>query len=263
MDFEAKKAMRAKKILNSLLEGKNPSSGEDLTDNDSANNASVYWCLLYIADLLSEVIQNGGVQVRRSDKKVFSPSMLDYAKFEFSDKPISMSEFVRRVNDCAPPGMQRLSNACLVDWLVDERYLEQQTIDELKYTRLGERYKEIGLILCKKKLNNGTVSFVGYPRKAQLFLLAHLLVIFENYVFEDRKAKGWTKDELLFLEYAWKSNVDVSVIAQKLHRTKSEVRVQIEKNFVGNTATVTQYNPKQKAPLDSLSKILKSFELTE
>ncbi len=51
---------RAQSYIESLANGKDPLTGNELPDADIVNNVRISRCLFYVSDVLKKVIDNGG-----------------------------------------------------------------------------------------------------------------------------------------------------------------------------------------------------------
>ena len=60
---------RAKTYMEKLANGINPLDNSIIPDNDVVNNVRLSRCFFYIADVLRQVIDNGGVTKQKKEKK--------------------------------------------------------------------------------------------------------------------------------------------------------------------------------------------------
>ena len=68
----------AKDYVDKLAQGIDPLTGQEVPENDVINNVRISRCLFYVSDVLRQVIENGGIQVKtvKNNKKRPSRSLL-------------------------------------------------------------------------------------------------------------------------------------------------------------------------------------------
>ena len=89
---------RAKMYMEKLANGINPVDGIPVPDEDVINNVRLSRCFFYVADVLRQVIENGGVSPQKKLKKVpFSLPVEKRSAFVFSTTPIPISEVSKRI----------------------------------------------------------------------------------------------------------------------------------------------------------------------
>ena len=60
---------RAKMYMEKLANGINPIDGSMIPDEDVVNNVRLSRCFFYVADVLRQVIDNGGISPQKKPKK--------------------------------------------------------------------------------------------------------------------------------------------------------------------------------------------------
>ena len=173
------------KYIKRMSEGKNPVNNQPAEDS-VLENVNVVRCLYYVADVLEQVHQNGGVistktKVKRTKKEKFSYKILDEFQYR-SDKPIS--HLVKQMNEPVEIAkMQKLSYKSIKKALIEEGYLLEQYDAEhekniMMPTQKGE---EIGMYVERRTSTRGnTYSIVMYDKQAQLFLKENLEQLLMN-----------------------------------------------------------------------------------
>lgn len=97
---ELEKMARAKMYMEKLANGVNPIDDTEIPDSDTVNNVRLARCFFYVADVLSQVIDAGGISLpkaKKPKKETFSITAEQAAKFEFSKYPITASEISKRI----------------------------------------------------------------------------------------------------------------------------------------------------------------------
>ena len=85
----------AKDYLDKLAKGIDPLTGREVPEGEIINNVRISRCLFYVADVLRQVIENGGIHpakpVRAGDKADFALPFEDRSRYTFGDWPLSAS----------------------------------------------------------------------------------------------------------------------------------------------------------------------------
>ena len=174
--------IRAKDYVDKLANGVNPITDMPVTENDCVNNIRISRCLFYVSDLLRQVIANGGV-VRRSssDKKPFSISEDELKNYNYSYTPISLSEILRRINSLtSTENMKKLTYRDVMDYLLQEDYMEIATLDDGKSSKLPTaKGRELGIRQETRDSKYGKSSYIAitYDSNAQEFIIINMPTI--------------------------------------------------------------------------------------
>ena len=96
---ELETLQRAKMYMEKLANRINPIDGSPIPAEDIVNNVRLSRCFFYVADVLRQVIDNGGVTPQsKAKKEVFSLPAEKRKDFAFSDEPITITEIVKRIH---------------------------------------------------------------------------------------------------------------------------------------------------------------------
>ena len=228
---------RAKMYMEKLANGINPIDGTTIPDGDVVNNVRLSRCFFYVADVLRQVIDNGGVAPQKKDKKEpFSISAEQKAAFDYSATPIPVSEIAGRINALSSrENMAKLSYTAIRDWLVAIGMLED-TLDGNGKTvkRPTTQGESIGIRLETRMGNNGTYFVVVYNLDAQHFIMDHLDAIME---FRDARKENqglpWSVEHDLQLRELHQQGVPVKEMAMALKRNQGAVRARLRKLGLG------------------------------
>ncbi len=230
---ELETLQRAKMYMEKLANGINPIDGSMIPDEDIVNNVRLSRCFFYVADVLRQVIDNGGVTPQSKAKK--EPFTLPAEKrkdFAFSDEPITITEIVNRLNDLvACENMTKLTTSMILDWLI--------TIDALKIepTTEGRSAKRpttqgamLGISTENRNGMNGPYSVVVYNREAQQFLLDNIDAAIEMYRQKtENQGQPWSPEQDQCLRELYQKGVDIKEIAVTLKRNTGAVRARLKK----------------------------------
>lgn len=224
---------RAKMYIEKLANGINPIDGLPVPDDDVINNVKLSRCLFYVAEVLRQVIDNGGVTPQKKPKK--APLFLSVEKrnaFAFSAMPIPISEVSRRINALIDDkNMSTMSYRAIRDWLMSIGMLEEVLDGDGKSTKHPTPQGEnVGIGLENRTGLNGTHVVVVYNLAAQHFILDNLDAIVE---FERTKkeniGKPWTPEHDSCLRDLYDKGVPINEIAIMLKRNGGAVRARLKK----------------------------------
>ena len=167
------------KYIRRMAEGKNPVNNQEPEDN-VLENANVIRCLYFVAGVLEQVRDNGGVITKQTGQKKAKKETFSYEvlkEFQYrNDKPIS--HFVRQINESVEEDkMQKLSYKKIKMALIAEGHLfEQYDAEREKNTMLPtQKGKEIGMYIEQRESSSGNkYNIVMYDKNAQIFLIENL-----------------------------------------------------------------------------------------
>lgn len=180
--FELEKTVDAKTWLDKLANGINPLNNEAIPDGDAVNDVHISRCLFYVSDILRQVIDNGGITSKssKSKKKLpFSITAEQLAKFDYSDRPISITEIRNRINSMIDTTvMNQLQYKLLAKGLIHIGVLcEEEDSKGVLVKRPTKRGNELGITLEFRHGMHGEYSVVVYNRAAQEFVIDNLEAI--------------------------------------------------------------------------------------
>ncbi len=175
---------RARMYMEKLANGINPIDDAVVPDEDVINNVRLSRCFFYVADVLRQVIENGGVKPQKTVRNIpFFLPMEDRARFEYSETPIPVSEIAKRINALTDEAMKPLTYRAIRDWLSSLGMLEDTLDAEGKTTkRPTGRGESMGILLETRTGRNGPYFVVVYTLAAQRFIMDNLdaVIAFNN-----------------------------------------------------------------------------------
>lgn len=224
---------RAKLYMERLANGINPLDGSAVGEEEVVNNVRLSRCFFYVADVLRQVIENGGVAPRPTQSKgPFALPMEKRKAFAFSDEPIIISEIAKRFNDLAvDENVTKLTSTALTDWLVSVDMLA------VERTPLGNSAKRptpqgaaLGITVQERSGMNGPYCAVVYDRAAQQFLVDNLDAALEmRRQMTQNQGQPWSPEQDQLLRQLCGQGVDVKQIALTLKRNSAAIRARIKK----------------------------------
>ena len=174
---ELLKLKRAKDYMQALAEGVDPISGQEIPENDVANQVRLCRCFSYVASVLDKVIQNGGM-VGGGAKVVVRLGLTEEQKqtVNLSERPIGITELAKRI--LAAAGVDRMrgvSGVHMAAWLLDKGFLEEEFDDEEELQRVpSEAGMALGISKIMRETTYGVKPMNLYSIEAQQFVLDNL-----------------------------------------------------------------------------------------
>ena len=99
---ELETMQRARMYMEKLAMGINPIDDSTVPERDVINNVRLSRCFFYVADVLRQVIENGGVTAAKPGKKgkkqPFSLTTEQRERYELSNVPLTVTEFAKRIS---------------------------------------------------------------------------------------------------------------------------------------------------------------------
>ena len=230
---------RAREYVEKLAKGIDPITGREVPEGEVVNNVRVSRCLFYVADVLRQVIENGGVRVereaapvravKRSEKAPFALSLEDRERYPFEDGPVTVSVVAQRLNGFIDQdAVQKLKTASITGYLMKTGLLaEEVKPDGTKVKRPTEAGRSLGISTATRTGMYGEYTAVIYDRDAQQFILDNLDAIAAP--LHENQGKPWAPEEDAWLRQAYGAGTEVKEMADQLKRSRSSVRSRLEK----------------------------------
>lgn len=168
---------RAKMYMEKLANGINPLENSLIPDDDIVNNVRLSRCFFYVADVLRQVIDNGGVKKQKKEKKQpFYLSADQRERFAYSPEPIPISEITNRINALiSADTMKKLSHKILTNWLLSIDLIREESNENGKTAkRPTANGNSLGISIETRNGIHGTYSVVLYNTDAQHFILDNI-----------------------------------------------------------------------------------------
>lgn len=224
---------RARGYMEKLANGVNPIDGSQIPDGDVVNNVRLSRCFFYVADVLRQVIENGGVSQQKKEKKVpFSLPIEKRGGVDFSAQPISLSELTKRINDLvADENMVKLPFRAIREWLTELGMLEAVLGDDGKTTRRPtSRGEHMGITLESRMGQYGTYSVIVYNLDAQHFIVDNLDAILERERSKtENQGQPWLPEHDDCLRELYAKGIPIKEIAITLKRNSGAIRARLKK----------------------------------
>ena len=226
----------AKEYLDKLAKGIDPLTGREVPEGEIINNVRISRCLFYVSDVLRQVIENGGIQVKSvksSAKAPFALSFEDRARYPFGDWPVTVSVIAQRLNELVDLNtMQRLKTTSITKFLLQSGLLfEEVGPSGNKNKRPTEAGRKLGVSTAQRMGQNGEYTSVVYDRQAQQFILDNLdaIIAINAAPLHENQGKPWEPEEDAYLRQAVLTGVDVKDMSAEFKRTRAAIRARLEK----------------------------------
>ena len=224
---------RAKMYMEKLANGINPIDGSMIPDEDIVNNVRLSRCFFYVADVLRQVIDKGGIEKQKKSKKLpFNLPVEQREAFGFSQEPLTVSEIVKKINELiSQDGMARFSTTVLTEWLLSVDLLNAELNAEGKLIKRPTAQGEaLGILVENRAGTNGQYSVVVYNEDAQHFVLDNLDAAIEYAKMgKENKGKPWSAEHDHQLMDLYRQNVPIKEIAVALKRNSGAIRARIKR----------------------------------
>ena len=226
---------RAKMYIDKLANGINPLDDTAVAENDIVNNVRISRCLFFVSDTLRRVLENGGVGVAsRVKKNKFKITAEELEKFAFSDRPITISEITKRINDIADTeNSKKLSHNTITSWLSEIGMLKEMiNTAGKKSKRPTAEGAELGIFVKEVTSQNGTFNVVFYNKSAQKFIVDNIPSVIENHsdkTIEENQGLPWTNEQQQQLVEMFRQNASINEIASALNRSCGGIRARLKK----------------------------------
>jgi hypothetical protein len=174
---EKEKIYTAKLYLEKLANGRNPLDGSALPEEDILNNVTLCRTFIYVADLLEQILENGGLvgKVPNAKKAPFSISEEERMEIDITEKPVGVSQLADRINAVLDPHVKSLPVAQITKWLEAEGLLRTEIQNQERVKYATEEGNALGILTEERISHTGhryRKNF--YDAAAQAYVIANL-----------------------------------------------------------------------------------------
>ena len=179
MSTELEKLERARLYIGQLANGIDPISGRELPEDSALNQVRLSRCFFYVADMLGQVIDNGGwVQKPASyGSQALPPFALpEELRAQIPIEPSAMiKRFTESINALVDLNtMRRLKITALTAWLTEQGYLREDLFNGKRRKVVTDQGRAAGIIEEQRQGQYGNYTATLYDENAQRLLIAHL-----------------------------------------------------------------------------------------
>ncbi len=188
---EKEKMILARKYIDYLSRGFNPLDESPVRNDDIVRNERISRCLMYVSEVLGEVIEKGMVQEKefsykkpeKVKKEEFYLSQEDRKGFVFSDKPLTSTEIATGLSSLRDETRYRdLKGVAINEVLFEMGFLCEETgfNGKVSYAPTEEGLS-LGIIREKRLSQQNFVYFVNlFSKPAQQFIVDNLDAVIEH-----------------------------------------------------------------------------------
>ncbi|MBQ9482745.1 MAG: hypothetical protein IJU82_01010 [Ruminiclostridium sp.] len=190
---------RAKQYMESLANGIDPLTGNELDENDIVNNVRISRCLFYTAGILQKVIDNGGEvqreKLKRSEKAEFSLTDEQALALKPDERSTYMSNIIKNINSVIDDfKMKKLQTRTVNNWLIDKGLLNEVIINGRARKNPTPEGEALGITLYSFMTENGMTKTCIYSPEAQQFIFDNIDAIIA-FAAEEEEEKAAAKAE--------------------------------------------------------------------
>ena len=179
MSTELEKLERARLYIEQLANGIDPISGRELPEDSALNQVRLSRCFFYVADVLGQVIANGG-EVQRNTGSA-SPLLPPFAlqpelRAQIPIEPnVMIKRFTESVNALADlSAVRKLKMTAFTAWLEEQGYLRGDMHYGKKRRIPTDKGRAAGITGDERQGQYGSYTATLYDENAQRLLIAHL-----------------------------------------------------------------------------------------
>ena len=172
---ELEKMRHAHGYILNLANGINPISGQELPSDTTLNNIRLARCFFYVAEVLKQVIDNGGsVGEYKGGEFVLTDEFT--ARLSASAYSVSITDFVKPINEQAMVfGMKRIPVTAFTAWLLEKGFLVENIYNDKRRKDPTKDGESLGIFTEERQSKFGPpYKAVIYNPSAQQFLLDNL-----------------------------------------------------------------------------------------
>ena len=180
---ELETMQRAKVYIDKMSEGINPLSDDLVSPDDLILHRKIANCLKYVSTIISQSIVREEDRLKRYAKKSpFRVSQRRLSHYHFEKEPISLKEFVDKINGFIDEKtVEKLKITAVANWLIENNFLhEHMTLKGKKMKLPTEKGRSVGISVVKKTDIPGEFAAVVYNETAQKLLLNNMDVLTEK-----------------------------------------------------------------------------------
>jgi len=177
---EQEKLIRAEQYIRQLANGVDPIAQCELPEDTALNNVRLSRCFFYVADVLRQVIDNGGkvgrpVYIPKEKLQTFALASEQQALIELDDELLFISKFTDKLNALIDESaMKKLNPRIFGAWLLEKGFLQDEIRGGNKHRVPSSAGLQLGISSEFRQTERGTYTALLYNREAQQFLLDHL-----------------------------------------------------------------------------------------
>jgi len=173
MVTEKQKIERAREIFNTIIQGKDPFTGELIDENSFLNNPKMIRCLCFVNEILLREISGRNTKQSKARFVITKEQLMN---IQLPEQDMGVSDFVNCVNELIDlEKMKRLSTSRVNRALKERGILgEENMTDGSHPTICIEQSKEYGFYSVKARYNDHEYDKIMVNEKGKKFLLENL-----------------------------------------------------------------------------------------
>ena len=134
MELDMKLVAHAKDYLDALGKGIDPLSGALISEGEVIRQERLVKCFHFVSNVLQSILENNlqhqkPLAKNAKDKEPFDLKTIDLSLYPNDEEPIGISRLIGRINDLRPDNMEKLKRTGILNWLEENRYLQNVEIN--------------------------------------------------------------------------------------------------------------------------------------
>jgi len=180
MMTEMEKTKMALEYVGKLAEGIDPLTDKPIEAGGVYDNTKLCRCFYYVADILKQVIANGG-QVGKGGKAVYIYDKADVEKVRPLDGTLAVTKFIEYMQTQMEPEKGAIPYRAVTGWLLANGYLEERTHNGKPRKFASPKGIAHGITNMDVQGPNGNYTAIYYNKAAQQLILDNLKAMLERF----------------------------------------------------------------------------------
>lgn len=184
---EIDKMKRAREIFNTIIQGENPFTYEEIEESSFLHEPKMLRCLSYVSEILSRNIEKGSRDEAKAETVITQENM-QQAVFPVGD--IGLSEFTRVVNETLDlEKMKKLTVNKFTMIMKENGILGEKSAESgRRRTVCIEESAQYGFYMAKASYNGREYEKVMINEEGKNFLREHFADLFEESCHKNKEA---------------------------------------------------------------------------
>jgi len=172
---EIDKLKKAKYIINTLIQGKDPISGNVIEDGSFIRDQRMISCFAYIADVLSKEIEYNEKK-HLPDKENFDANKLDLSKIKMPEEDCGINAIASCINELVDGRIMKKVTGAQINAKLKAMGILSEAVDSdgKTVTTTNEKSIEYGIYKVVSSYNGREYEKVVFNEKGRKFIIEHL-----------------------------------------------------------------------------------------
>lgn len=170
---DKEKALKARDLLNTIIAGKEPYTGNEIHEESFLNDPRMIRCFAYVVNVLTDHIESNHVP---SGTKKFYIRDEELTDLKFPDEEIGINGFCKIINESISLGERKKLSGSVINKKLKEMKILSELVDDegKKTTVITDEAKKLGLSTRTREYNGREYEQIVYGKEGVDFLVNHL-----------------------------------------------------------------------------------------